>query len=176
MKRIVVESDNTVDLKREFLNKTSLLSFNNQITLKRFSIEIDRQAFCHMMFDESATVDGARLVFGLTKNSSVLDSADSCAFKIYRVSNDATPWVDTLVKSGTLTIGADKLFKATLTNAEAGVDLLGDVTLKVQARVLRGSQLFFVQDYFNHIGLTDKVERLRKRVNFIQVTKRDFGV
>lgn len=176
MKRIVVEADNVVDIKREFLNKSALLGFNNQLTLKRYSIEIERTAFTHMMFDESGSIAGARVVFGLVKNNAALDSSDSCQFKIFRVSNDGTPWVDSLVKSGTLTPSSDKLFKTTIDNIEAGVDIFGDMTFKVQARIVRGNEIFFAQDYFNHLGLTDKVERLRKRVNFIQLTKRDFGV
>lgn len=175
-KRMIVEEAYSLELKREFLNKTALVSFNNQLTLKKASFPIEREAFTHMMFDESGTVEGARIAFGLIKNQTALDSADSCSFKIFRVSNDATPWVDTLVKQGTLSIGSDKLFKTTLDVSEAGTDILGDVTFKVQARILRGSELFFVQEYFNHLGLTDKVERLRKRVQFLSITKKDFGV
>lgn len=175
-KRLVQHSPYFIQLGAEYLNKTIIPDSKYQSTIRRANIPIERDAFIHMMFDESGSIEGARIVVGLLKSNASLDTATTCTIKIYTVSNDATPWVDTLVKTVTLSPGSDKLFKTTIDSVEAGQEIFGDVTFKVVARVQRGNDVHYAYDYFNHLGLTDKVERLRKKVSFLQITKKDFGV
>lgn len=175
-KRLFQESKYWIRLGAAYLNKTILPDAHTQMQVRRYKAQVQREAFVHVMFDESATVlDGCRLAFGLTKNDTNLDIAQSCNYKIYRVSNDSTPWQDTLVKSGTLSINADKLFLTTLTSVEAGADIFGDVTFKVSARVIRNNIPYYVTEYFNHLGITDKVERVRRKVTFLEITKQSVG-
>lgn len=174
-KRLVQHSPYFIQLGAEYLNKTIIPDSKYQSTIRRVNLPIERDAFIHMMFDESGAIEGARIAVGLLKSNASLDTATTCTVKVYTVSNDATPWIDTLVKTVTLSIGADKLFKTTIDSAEALQDIFGDVTFKVVARVQRGNDVYYAYDYFNHLGLTDKVERLRKKVTFLEITKRDFG-
>jgi len=174
-KRLVQHSPYFLQLGTEYLNKTIIPDSKVQMNIRRANLPIERQGFIHVMFDETGVTDGARVVAGLTKNNASLDSATTCTFKIYTVSNDATPWTDTLVKTITVSAGSDKLFKTTISSTEALQDLFGDVTLKVVARIQRDNSVFYAYDYFNHLGITDKVERLRKKVSFLEITKKDFG-
>ena len=176
VKRLTQHSPYFVQLGAEYLNKTIIPDSKFQSTIRRANLPLEREAFIHMMFDESFTVSGARIAAGLLKSNASLDSADSCNFKIYTVSNDATPWARVLVKEASLSIDSDKLFKTTIDNTEAGVDIFGDVKFNVVVRIQRGNSVYYAYDYFNHLGLTDKVERLRKKVQFLEITKKDFGV
>lgn len=175
VKRLIQHSPYYLQLGAEYLNKTIIPDSEYQTTLRRVNLPIERNAVIHMMFDESGTIEGARIAVGLIKSNASLDSASSCRIKIYTVSNDATPWIDTLVKDISPSISSDKLFKTTIDNTEAGVDIFGDVTFKIVARVQRGNDVYYAYDYFNHLGITDKVERLRKKVSFLEITKKDFG-
>lgn len=174
-KRLVQQSEYFVQLGAEYLNKTIIPDSEHQISIRRSNLPIEREAFIHAMFDESGSINGARIVIGLLKSNASLDTPTSCVVKIYIVSNDSTPWVDTLVKTISLSPGSDKLFKTTISSTEAGVDIFGDVTVKVVSRVTRANDVYYGYEYFNHLGLTDKVERLRKKVSFLELTKRDFG-
>jgi hypothetical protein len=175
-KRLVQHSPYFLQLGAEYLNKTIIPDSKYQTSLRRVNLPIEREAFIHAMFDESGSIEGARIAIGLLKSNASLDTPTSCTVKIYTVSNDATPWGDTLVKTVSLSPSSDKLFKTTIDSTEAGQDIFGDVTLKVVARVQRGNNVYYAYEYFNHLGLTDKVERLRKKVSFLEITKRDFGV
>lgn len=173
-KSAYLESTYFLRVGAEYLHKSAIPDAYHQITIAR-NDNIIREAFVHFMWDESGTIDGGRIAIGLLKNRSTLDDATSCKFEIYKISNDATPWMDTLVKSGTLAIGANKLFTTTLNSTEAGTDMQGDVTFRIKAKIKFKNKMFYVNEYFNHIGLTDKVERLRKKVTFLQITKKDVG-
>lgn len=174
-KRLTQECSYYLRLGADYLNKTILPDAHNQMQIRRYKQSISRSAFVHFMFDESGTIDGGRIAIGLLKNESNLDNADSCTFKIFKVSNDATPWLDTLVKSGTLSINSNKLFLTTLTSTEAGIDISGDVTFKIKAKIIRNNIPYYLTEYFNHVGITDTVARLKKKVTFLEITKKDFG-
>lgn len=174
-KRLTQHSPYFLQLGAEYLNKTIIPDSKYQTTIRRANLPIEREAFIHAMYDESGSIEGARIVVGLLKSNASLDTPTTCTVKVYTVSNDLTPWLDTLVKTITLSPDASKLFKTTISSTEAGQDLLGDVTIKVVARVQRGNDVYYAYEYFNHLGLTDKVERLRKKVTFLEITKRDFG-
>lgn len=174
-KRITQESGYYLRLGAEYLNKTILPDSHNQTQIRRYKSTISRSAFVHFMFDESATIDGGRIAIGLLKNQFTLDNAESCTFKIYKVSNDATPWNDTLIKNGSISINSNKLFLTTLTSSEAGVDISGDVTFKIKAKIIKNNIPYYVSEYFNHLGITDTVQRIKKKVSFLEITKRDFG-
>ena len=175
-KRLTQHSPYFLQLGAEYLNKTVIPDSKYQTTLRRANLPIEREAFIHAMFDESGTIEGARIAIGLLKSNASLDTPTTCNVRMYLVSNDLTPWQDDLVKQIVLTPDSDKLFKTTLSSSEAGVDIFGDVTIKIVARVQRGNDVYYAYEYFNHLGLTDKVERLRKKVSFLEITKRDFGV
>lgn len=159
----------------EYLYKCAIPDSYHQITISR-NDNVTRDVFVHFMWDESGSIEGGRIAIGLLKNKFSLDQGTDCKFEIYRVSNDATPWNDTMVKSGSLSINSQKLFVTTLDTTEAGVDMQGDVTFKIKAKIKLKGRWYYGSEYFNHLGLTDKVERLRKKITFLQITKKDVGV
>lgn len=169
-KRLLQHSPYYLQLGAEYLNKTIIPDSRYQMSIRRATLPLERTAFIHMMFEES----GARIAVGLLKANASLDTGSSCTIKIYKVSNDATPWQDTLVKTVSPAISVDKLFKTTVDEIEAGEEIFGDIIFKVVARVQRGNEVYYAYDYFNHMGLTDKVERLRKKAQFLEITKKDF--
>lgn len=174
-KRVTQQAGYFLRVGAEYLNKVAIPDAYFQSTITRTTTSINRDAFVHFMFDESGSISGGRVAIGLLKNNSQLESAEDCTFKIYKVSNDATPWVDTLVKSGSLSLGSNKLFTTTIDEAEAGTDIQGDVTFRIKAKILYKGIPYYLNEYFNHIGLTDKVERLRKKVVFLDINKKSVG-
>lgn len=175
-KRLVQHAPYFLQLGASYLNKTIIPDSKYQTSVRRATLPLERTAVIHMMYDETGSIDGARIAVGLLKANASLDLPTSCSIRIYKVSNDIAPWGDTLLKTATPSVDTDKLFKTTIDSTEAGEDILGDVTLKVVARVQRGNNVYYAYEYFNHLGITDKVERLRKKVQFLQITKKDFGV
>lgn len=175
VKRLTQQSYYYQRLGAEYLTKTIIPDAHSQTQIRKYNSVLQREAFTHFMYDESGSISGGRIAIGLLKNNTSLDTADSCTYKIYLVSNDATPWVDTLVKSGTLSINSQKLFLTTLDDTEAGVDMDGDYTFKITARIIKNNIPYYTQEYFNHIGITDTVERIRKKVAFLEITKKGFG-
>lgn len=174
-KHIEQQANYVQRLKTKYLSKSVLIADKNFAMLRKTSGLIEFEPFVHLMFDQSYSPDEARIAIGLLKSQTSLDNPDSCEFKIYKIANDATPWGQTLVKSGTLSIGSDRLFKTTLTQAELGDDLLGEVTIRVWAKIIKGNTGYRVQEYFNHIGITDAVLRLKKKINFLSISKKDWG-
>ena len=163
----------TINLRRQFVDRTIIVETDYVLLLDKRRKPITRQAFVHMMWDESNVIDGVHIAFGIHKNETNLDYAGSCEYKIFKVSNDATPWENTLVKSGTLSMSSDRLFKVDLLATEAGEDLIGDTTFLVKAKIIRGLDTYEVVKYVNHMGITDYTQVLKRRINFLQLVKKD---
>ena len=149
-KRLVQHSPYYLQLGAEYLNKTIIPDSEYQMSLRRATIPLERHGFIHMMFEETAS----RIAVGLLKANASLDTASSCTIRVYKVANDATPWVDTLIKTVSPAISTDKLFKTTIDESETGEEIFGDVIFKIVARIQRGNSVYYVQDYFNHMVLS----------------------
>ncbi len=165
----------TVNLKRQTVNRSIFVESDYTIQLTKNFKGIARLAMVHAMWDESETVDGFRLAFGLYKNHVALEAATSCEYKVYEVSNNATPWVPTLIKSGTLAIGTDGLFKVSVDATDIGESPIGDITFLVKATITYGSESFEVAEYFNHLGITSYTQFLKRKIQFVDLTKKSTG-
>lgn len=173
--KIVHNSEYSIKLNRDYPAPTIMIETDYVIELSKRRHPITREAYVHAMWDESGTIDGIRLSFGLTKNKRFLDVATSCEYEIFIVSNNATPWINTSVKSGTLTQSADRLFKVTLDSSEIGESPIGDITFLVKAEIVKGLDRYDVSQYFNHLGITDYTQFLKRKIQFLDLTKKATG-
>lgn len=109
-------------------------------------------------------------------NGSVIVSGGSCTFKIYAVSLDET-YAETEIYSGTATLQPDNSFILDVPYSafSPATELDGERTIMISSSITRRGKTFKSKDYFNHIGIYDNVLRLRNKVKFLEITKRDFG-
>lgn len=171
--KILPFDEDFIDLKFEAVNKAIVCFDEDFLSLKKYQDAIERSPFLHVMFDESYSIDGVRLAIGVLKNKINRAKADFCDYKIFLISNNNTPWNETLVKSGTLSQNPDKLFLTTLDSTEATVDFIGDQTFRVWARIVIDNKPYYIQKYFNHLGVSDSILKLKQEVEFLDISKLD---
>lgn len=124
---------------------------------------------------DSDTGDHLHTRFYLTDNKVIL-SGGSCAFKIYAVSLDNT-YAETEIFSGSATIQSDGSFVLDIpySSFTPTTELDGERTILISSSITRRSKTYRSKEYFNHIGIYDNVLRLRNKVKFLEITKKDFG-
>jgi hypothetical protein len=86
-----------------------------------------------------------------------------------------TDWSETFLVSKTGVIQPDGKFTATVTQAEltTAFELDGEKTFLVETEVFRFNKSYKSRKYVNHLGIYDSFIRLRSKVNFLEVTKKD---
>lgn len=101
-----------------------------------------------------------------------IDNSASCTFNVYRVA--APGWTDTLITSFSGAILSNHYWFADVNlSALLPANLDGDTTLMVESVIVRSGETFRDRQYFNHIGVYDSIDRLRKDVDFLDITKVD---
>ena len=106
-----------------------------------------------------------------SKNGSVAN-AGSCVFKIYRVS--APDWTETLVSTvNGSQLGNNYFYINAILSGLTPIDFQGGESIMVEASMLRLGVVYRDRAYFNHLGIYDNVIRLRRDVEFLDVTKKD---
>lgn len=110
--------------------------------------------------------DGIHLIGSLTKNG-VAKAIGSISFDIYKVSIDNN-WTETLLFQTTGT-------PASVTQAQLGSSnqLDGELTLAIYATAVRGKRIYKKKIYLNHLGSYDSIVRLRNKVKFLEIIKKD---
>jgi len=53
------------------------------------------------------------------------------------------------------------------------IDLEGDITLKIAVRANRQNSQFYFKGYFNHLGSIELMNRNKRRISFLEITKVD---
>jgi hypothetical protein len=117
--------------------------------------------------------DGMHVLSYLEKGGDIVQSANY-TFKIYSISTDSN-WSETLVATKTGVVLPDGSFKCEVTAAEfpSGMVLDGDLTFAVEATCNRVKNKYTKKIYVNHLGVYDSIVRLRKKVDFLTITKLD---
>lgn len=120
----------------------------------------------------SDTFDGVQMVGSLVRGKDAKTIA-GCTFKIYSVDVTNT-WAETLLvtASGTA-INQTKFSASAPESALAPTTLTGELTYKMEVEVTRLGKTYSDVFYFNHIGIYDTTVRLRKRIDFLAITKLD---
>jgi hypothetical protein len=97
----------------------------------------------------------------------------SCTFRIYSVDVDNT-WAETLLVTTTgSNVGDNKFSASTPESSLAPTALTGELTYKMEVELTRLGKTYTDVFYFNHIGIYDTTVRLRKRIDFLAITKLD---
>jgi hypothetical protein len=121
---------------------------------------------------ETENFDGINLITGLYKKS-VLRSIGSAEFRVFAESTDAN-WTEVLVTAVSGVATPDGRFKASVPESTFGsIFLDGEVTLRIEVDVLRQGKTFKDVFYINHVGIYGSFFILKKKVEFLDLTKLD---
>lgn len=126
-------------------------------------------------FDVSSA-DNVRIIGYLyNPTNGTIDNSASCVFKIYNVATTLNPqWDDQLLFTTSGTLMPNGYYFATIAlNSLPGTFLDGNTTLMVEGTAIRLGRTYRDRIYINHLGIYDNVDRLRKDVEFLDITKLD---
>jgi hypothetical protein len=117
--------------------------------------------------------DGIHVLSYLEKTGDIVQSTNY-TFKIYSISTDSN-WAETLVATKPGVALPDGSFKCEVTAAEfpSPIVLDGDLTFAVEVTCNRVRNKYIKKIYVNHLGVYDSIVRLRKKVDFLTITKLD---
>jgi hypothetical protein len=125
---------------------------------------------------DTNTLDKIRMIGYLyNPNQGTVDNAASVTFKIFKVTDITAPkWDDQLITtvSGILQINS-YYFKDISISSLTGTSLDGDTTLMIEATAIRLGVTYRERIYVNHLGVYDSVLRLKKDIEFLDITKQD---
>jgi hypothetical protein len=105
------------------------------------------------------------------QNASVANAA-TCTFKVYQIT---TPdWTENLITTMSGTQLANNYFYTNPLNVTMfPIDFFGGDSIMIEATIVRLGQTYRDRIYVNHLGIYDNVDRLRKDVEFLEITKKD---
>lgn len=104
-------------------------------------------------------------------NASISNAA-TCQFKIYQVTSP--DWTEVLLTTLPGTQLTNSYFYINPTTSSLGtIDFQGGDTIMIEATVSRLGVNYTDRIYLNHLGIFDNVTRLKNKVNFLEVTKKD---
>lgn len=102
-----------------------------------------------------------------------IDNSASCLFNIYKV-DSTSGWTESLLATVSGVVQPNHYYFADVNLATLlPANLDGENTLMVEAISMRSGDVFRDRVYFNHIGVYDSIDRLRKDVDFLDITKLD---
>jgi hypothetical protein len=99
-------------------------------------------------------------------------SSSSCVFSIFLITQPTWNEVFILNVPGTMLYNSYYFAEANL-NLLTGANLDGDSTLMIEATAIRLGRTYRDRVYVNHLGVYDSIVRLRKEVQFLDLTKLD---
>jgi hypothetical protein len=166
----------TQPLKASFNNKKIIApnaAYNSIATKVSFEkpTNKDFKVKAWMRFN-SDTFDGVQMIGSLVRGKNAKSIA-TCNFKIYSVDVSNT-WAETLLVSVAGTdVGGNRFSANTPESTLAPTTLTGELTYKLEVEITRLGKIYSDVFYFNHIGIYDTAVRLRKRIDFLAITKLD---
>lgn len=130
--------------------------------LLRVAVELDPDSLDYLRF----------VAYLYNPTSGGVDNAASCQFRIYKVVK--TGWQEQLIATVNGTQQPNQYFYAEKTLQDlSAASLDGESTLMIEVFVTRLSEAFTERVYVNHLGIYENVVRLRKQVEFLDLTKAD---
>ncbi len=121
---------------------------------------------------ETVNFDGINLIAGLYKQAK-LRSIGSCVFRVFAESTDSL-WTEVLITTVSGSALPDGRFKADVAESIFGsIYLDGEVTLRIEVDVTRQNKIFKDVFYVNHVGIYGSFFILKKKVEFLDLTKLD---
>ncbi len=121
---------------------------------------------------ETVNFDGINLITGLYKQAK-LRTIGSCVFRVFAESTDSL-WTEVLIATVSGTTLSDGRFKADVPESTFGAIYLdGEVTLRIEVDITRQDSVFKDVFYVNHVGIYGSFFILKKKVEFLDLTKLD---
>lgn len=122
--------------------------------------------------------ENERILFkvGLTKNESQVIHGAQCILKVYSINktNGNESLLFTAPTQGEPS--DDGYFRVYVTETDLTQEIQGEFDYVVEVSVKRFIKSFSRRFYFNALGLYDFTLRIKKKVEFLEITKKDFGV
>lgn len=123
-------------------------------------------------FDTNSFNDIKLISYLYNNNNGSIASGAACTFNVYRVS--VTGWNEILLGSFNGTEQDNHYFFTTIPlTSLTPADLDGDNTIMVECVFTRLSDIYRERMYLNHLGSYDSIVRLRKEVQWLDITKQD---
>lgn len=125
---------------------------------------------------DTNTLDKIRLVGYLYNHvQGSIDNAASVLFKIYKVTDIASPkWDDQLITTLAGSLQSNNYYFSDINiSSIVGTNLDGDTTLMIEGVAIRLGVTYRERIYVNHLGVYDSVLRLKRDVEFLDITKKD---
>jgi hypothetical protein len=119
------------------------------------------------------TFDTIRFIAYLyAPNSGTISNTATVTFNVYLVT---TPqWTEQLVATFSGTQIYNSYFFADVSNSSlTPIDFFGGDTIMVEAVATRLTETYRERIYVNHLGIYDNADRLRKDIDFLDITKVD---
>ncbi len=129
---------------------------------------------CGAFHDEAAS----RLLIktGLVKNETQVIHGAQCIVDVYGINlstGDETLLFTTTAQTAP---SDDGYFRIYVTEAQLTQEIQGEYDYAIEVSIKRFVKTFRRKFYFNSLGLYDFALRIKKKVQFLEITKKDFGV
>lgn len=132
----------------------------------------DKEVKLHAKFNTDSLNDIQLIAYLYDKKYNGVRKAASAVFQIYKVS--VINWTETFILSANGLETPDHYFYSQVSlNSIIGTNLDGDTSLRIDVSIIRGKDTFINRIYVNHLGVYDSIVRLRKDVQFLDLTKLD---
>ena len=156
-KRYIVVKSN--DWQMLFNSKSSLGAPDLRV---RGALEFDSDSFTKLRM--------AAYLYDQTTNAIGIGS--SCAFKLYRVGkpNWSEQYITDL--NGAI-LTTNSYFYAEIDTSLLGVEVLGETTFMISVLIKRRGLDYYNRFYMNHAGIYDNCDRLKKEVDWLDISKLD---
>jgi len=172
--RATINSDYVQPLKLRISDRMIVAMSNmyNSILLRNTHRAPDSSAYDLSLWAkfDSDDFDGIQIHTALSSNGSVKSIA-SAVFDIYSVA--ANGWTETFLHQATGSLGPSKSFVASVSQSSLAPILDGEITLAIYATVTRSGKVYKNKIYVNHLGSYDSIVRLRNKVKFLDIIKKD---
>lgn len=98
----------------------------------------------------------------------------SCVVRLYQI--DPATFSESLIYTSPSVVPANGAFiGAILETSVSPVEYIGEVDFAFDVTVTRGKSVISDRFYLNSLGIFDFADRIKKRVQFLEIAKRDFG-
>lgn len=171
-RRMKLFSDNHITLKKGFKREVIFTPIQKVLpTVQRKPLALD--LVCHAIHDYDAGL--IRLKAYLVKGFQ--QPIAGANFKAYYYAIDRTTMDETLAFTSAVIASSnlDQAFVTSVSENDLGEEFLGEFDWAVKVEISRFSRVISKKFYFNQLGIFDFALRIKKKVDFLQITKKGFG-
>jgi hypothetical protein len=117
--------------------------------------------------------DGIKIIAYLYESQTgSVSSLGSCSFNVYKVVSP--DWEDVLIGSfAAAALPSSYYYKQLSTVDLLGLSLDGETSIMIEATGIRLGQVYRDRIYVNHLGIYDSFDRLKKEVEWLDISKVD---